>query len=260
MFAGKSKTLTMGRSQISKNKWQIDPHDAVMLLIDHQTGLFQLVRDIDQTELKNNVIGLAKIARLAQIPTFTTASVPEGPNGVLIPEIHEANPDAVYIPRTGQINAWDNPEWVKAIENTGRKTLIMAGTLTSVCMAFPALSAVEAGYNVFCVVDASGNHSKMATDLTIARITQGGAKPIDSFAVMSELMATWNRDDSWQFASVMMKNLVPRYQTIVDFKKGDTENTNKKPIESGSATSGQGAFNEREKIGRLSAGIAVGPA
>ena len=121
------------------------------------------------------MIALAKAARLTKMPTFTTASVPDGPNGPLIPEIHEANPEAIYIPRTGQINAWDNPKWVEAIENTGRKTLIIAGTLTSVCMAFPTLSALDAGYKVFNVVDASGNFSSMATDITLARVVQAGA-------------------------------------------------------------------------------------
>ncbi|MGH7774815.1 MAG: isochorismatase family protein, partial [Candidatus Binatia bacterium] len=138
------------------NKWMIDPKDAVLLLIDHQSGLFQLVRDIDQPTLRSHVIALAKVARLAKIPTFTTASVPDGPNGPLIPEIHDYNPDAVYVPRTGQINAWDNPAWVEAIEKTKRKTLLIAGTLTSVCMAFPTLSALVAGYKVFCIIDASG--------------------------------------------------------------------------------------------------------
>jgi len=99
-------------------KTMIDPDDAVMLLIDHQSGLFQLVADMDMLSLRHYVTALAKVARLAKIPTFTTASVPDGPNGPLIPEIHQYNPDAVYIPRTGQINAWDNPEWVKAIDGT----------------------------------------------------------------------------------------------------------------------------------------------
>src|SRR5436309_14952659 len=162
-------------------KTMIDPNDAVMLLIDHQSGLFQLVEDMGMHTARNNVSALAKVSHLGKIPTFTTASVPDGPNGPLIPEIHKYNPDAVYIARTGQINAWDNPKWVEAIEKTGRKTLLMAGTLTSVCMAFPALSAVEAGYKVFCIVDASGNWSQMATDLTIARVVQAGAMPIDTF-------------------------------------------------------------------------------
>ncbi len=204
------------QNKVSKNKWMIDPNDAVMLLIDHQSGLFQLVRDIEQPILRNNVIALAKAAHLAGIPTFTTASVPDGPNGPLIPEIHQYNPKAVYIPRTGQINAWDNPPWVEAIAKTKRKTLIVAGTLTSVCMAFPSLSAVEEGYRVFCVVDASGNWSKMATELTLARVTQAGCMPIDTFAVMSEIMSTWNRPDAMDFAAIMMDNIVPPYRALAE--------------------------------------------
>jgi len=197
-------------------KTMIDPDDAVMLLIDHQSGLFQLVRDIDLPVLRSNVTALAKVARLAGIPTFTTASVPDGPNGPLIPEIHAHNPDAVYIPRTGQINAWDNPAWVKAIKATGRKTLLIAGTLTSVCMAFPTLSALAAGYKVFTIVDASGNWSRMATDLTIARVVQAGAMPIDTYAVLAELMSTWNRPDAMDFAAVMVDHIVPPYRALME--------------------------------------------
>ncbi len=198
------------------NKWMIDPDDAVMLLVDHQSGLFQLVRDIDQPTLRSHVCALAKTAHLAKIPTFTTASVPDGPNGPLIPEIHQFNPDAVYIPRTGQINAWDNPKWVEAIKKTGRKTLLIAGTLTSVCMAFPTLKALVAGYKVFCIVDASGNWSKMATDLPTARIVQAGAMPIDTYAVLAEIMSTWNRSDAMEFAAIMVDHIVPPYRALME--------------------------------------------
>lgn len=198
------------------NKYMIDPQDAVMLLIDHQSGLFQLVRDIELPVLRSHVTALAKISHLAKIPTFTTASVPDGPNGPLIPEIHQYNPDAVYIPRTGQINAWDNPAWVKAIEGTKRKTLLIAGTLTSVCMAFPALSALVEGYKVFVIVDASGNWSKMATDITLARVVQAGAIPVDMFALLGELMSTWNRPDAMDFAAVMVEHIVPPYRALME--------------------------------------------
>lgn len=198
------------------NKWMIDPQDAVMLLIDHQSGLFQLVRDIELPVLRSHVTALAKITYLAKIPTFTTASVPDGPNGPLIPEIHQYNPDAVYIPRTGQINAWDNPAWVKAIESTKRRTLLIAGTLTSVCMAFPALSALSEGYKVFVIVDASGNWSKMATDITLARVVQAGVIPIDMFALLGELMSTWNRSDAMDFASIMVDHIVPPYRALME--------------------------------------------
>src|SRR5438093_5331212 len=198
------------------SKTMIDTDDAVLLLIDHQSGLFQLVRDIDQPVLRSNVSALAKVAHLDKIPTFTTASVPDGPNGPLIPEIHEYNPEAVHIPRTGQINAWDNPKWVEAIAKTRRKTLLVAGTLTSVCMAFPTLSALVAGYKVFCIIDASGNWSKMATDITTARMAQAGAIPIDTYAVLAELMSTWNRPDAMEFAQVMVDHLVPPYRALME--------------------------------------------
>lgn len=198
------------------NKWMIDPQDAVMLLIDHQSGLFQLVKDIEIPVLRSHVTALAKVAHLTKIPTITTASVPDGPNGPLIPEIHHYNPNAVYIPRTGQINAWDNPKWVKAIEDTGRKTLLIAGTLTSVCMAFPALSAITNGYKVFAIIDASGNWSKMATDITVARMSQAGVVPIDTFAVLGELMSTWNRPDAMEFAAIMADDIVFPYRELME--------------------------------------------
>ena len=194
----------------------IDPNDAVLLLIDHQSGLFQLVQDMELQVLRNNVCALAKVAFLGKIPTFTTASVPDGPNGPLIPEIQQANPAAVYIPRTGQINAWDNPKWVAAIEKTGRKTLLIAGTLTSVCMAFPTLSALAAGYKVFNIIDASGNWSKLATEITLARVTQAGAMPTDTLAVLAEIMHTWNRADALEFAAVMVEHLVPHFRLLME--------------------------------------------
>src|SRR5688572_8739364 len=95
-------------------KGMIDPDDAVLLLIDHQSGLFQLVKDMDVPTLRNNVIALAKAARLTKVPTFTTASVPDGPNGPLIPEMHAPNPEAAYTARTGQMSACDNPGWFEA--------------------------------------------------------------------------------------------------------------------------------------------------
>ncbi|MGG4455161.1 hydrolase [Brevibacillus porteri] len=199
----------------TKNHNVIDVNDAALLLIDHQSGLFQTVGDMDVTTLRRNVIALAKVAKLLNIPTLTTDSVPTGPNGPLIPEIAEILPNNVYVPRNGEINAWDNPNFVKAVEATGKKTLIIAGTLTSVCMAFPTLSALAEGYKVFTVIDASGNWSKMATDITLARVVQAGAVPIDTLAVMSELQKTWNRPDSQEFAEIYAE-VMPNYGLLIE--------------------------------------------
>jgi nicotinamidase-related amidase len=193
----------------------IDPNDAVMLLIDHQSGLFQTVGDIPVPELRTRAAVLAKMAALANLPVITTASVPEGPNGPLIPEIHQNAPHAKYVARKGQINAWDNPDFVAAVRATGRKTLIIAGTITSVCVAFPAIAAAHEGYKVFAVVDASGTYSKMAEEITLARIVQAGVVPMDTAAVASELQKTWNRGDANDWAEIYAK-IFPSYQLVIE--------------------------------------------
>ena len=193
----------------------IDVNDTAMLLIDHQSGLFQTIGDMPMTELRNHATALAKIASLTGIPVITTASVPQGPNGPLIPEIHANAPHAQYVARKGEINAWDNPEFVAAVKATGRKTLIIAGTITSVCMAFPAISAVADGYKVFAVIDASGTYSKMAQEITLARVVQAGVVPMDTAAVASELQRTWNRPDAGEWAEVYTK-IFPAYQLLME--------------------------------------------
>lgn len=210
----------------------IDPDDAVMLLIDHQSGLFQTVGDMPMTELRSHASALASIATLANMPVITTASVPQGPNGPLIPEIHANAPHAQYVARKGEINAWDNAEFVAAVKATGRKTLIIAGTITSVCMAFPAISAVQEGYKVFVVVDASGTYSKMAQEITLARVVQAGVVPMDTAAVASEIQKTWNRDDAGKWAEVYTK-IFPAYQLLIEsYAKAQDVVTNHEQLDS----------------------------
>ncbi|MGJ0579839.1 isochorismatase family protein [Xenorhabdus bovienii] len=193
----------------------IDPDDALMLLIDHQSGLFQIVKDMPMTELRANVTTLAKVATLAKLPVITTASVPQGPNGPLIPEIHKYAPHAQYVARKGEINAWDNAEFVAAVKATGRGTLIIAGTITSVCMAFPSIAAAHEGYKVFAVIDASGTYSKMAQEITMARVVQAGVVPIDTAAVCSEIQKTWNHEDAAQLAEAYSA-VFPPYQLLIE--------------------------------------------
>jgi nicotinamidase-related amidase len=193
----------------------IDPANAAMLLIDHQSGLFQTIQDMPFTEVRSNAATLAKVATLAKIPVITTASVPQGPNGPLIPEIHRYAPHAQYVARRGEINAWDNPDFVAAVKAAGRKQLIIAGTITSVCMAFPSIAAVAEGYQVFAVVDASGTYSKMAQEITLARVVQAGVVPMDTAAVCSELQKTWNRDDALQWAEAYSA-VFPPYQLLIE--------------------------------------------
>ena len=193
----------------------IDPADTVLLLLDHQSGLFQTVKDISVAELRANTVALAKLATLLKIPVITTASEPNGPNGPLMPEIHQFAPHAVFIPRKGEVNAWDNEDFVKAVRATGRKTLIMAGVWTSVCVMFPALDATAAGYKVYAVIDASGDPSEMVSRTTLARFIQAGVVPTTANAVICEIHRTWNRPEAAELAK-LYTIVAPNYGAVIE--------------------------------------------
>jgi nicotinamidase-related amidase len=189
--------------------------DAVLLLLDHQSGLFQTVKDITVAELRANVSALARIATLLDLPIITTASVPEGPNGPLMPEIAELAPHAIYVPRQGEVNAWDNDLFVETVRKTGRKTLIMAGVWTSVCVMFPALDAHAAGFNVYAVVDASGDPSELVSRTTLARFAQSGVVPTSTNAVICELHRTWRRPEAAEIADIYTV-ATPNYRAVME--------------------------------------------
>ena len=124
---------------------RLDKANAAVLLVDHQAGLTNLVGDFSPDDFKNNVLALADAAKYFELPTILTTSFEDGPNGPLVPELKELFPEAPYIARPGQINAWDNGDFVNAVKATGKNQLLIAGIVTEVCVAFPALSAIEAG-------------------------------------------------------------------------------------------------------------------
>jgi len=193
----------------------LDTSDTAILLLDHQTGLFQTVKDISVAELRSNTIMIAKLATLLKIPVITTASEPNGPNGPLMPEIHQFAPHAQYVGRKGEVNAWDNDDFVKAVRATGKKTLIMAGVWTSVCVMFPALDARAAGYTVYAVTDASGDPSEMTSRTTLARFTQAGVIPTSTNAVLSEMHRTWNRPEAGELAKLYAL-VAPNYAAVIE--------------------------------------------
>lgn len=155
---------------------RLNKDDAAVLLVDHQAGLLSLVRDIDPDRFKNNVLALADLAVYFDLPTILTTSFEDGPNGPLVPELKELLPSAPSIPRPGQINAWDNEDFVSAVKATGKKQLIIAGVVTEVCVAFPALSALEEGFEVFVVTDASGTFNELTRHSAWSRMEQAGAQ------------------------------------------------------------------------------------
>ena len=193
---------------------RLDKKNAAVLFIDHQTGLFNFVNDYSPNEFKNSVLALADIAKYFKLPTILTTSFEEGPNGPLMPELKAAFPKAAYIPRPGQINAWDNEDFVKAVKATGKKQLIIAGIVTDVCVAFPALSALEEGYDVFVITDASGTINKDMRDAALMRMVQAGVQTLSWFSAVSELHRDWRNDIAG--LGNILANHVPIYKNLMD--------------------------------------------
>ncbi|KAK9763557.1 hypothetical protein K7432_009645 [Basidiobolus ranarum] len=201
----------MSNQQQSYKRLSVD--DAVVLLVDHQSGLISLVQDFTPDEFRNNVLALADAAKFFKLPTILTTSFENGPNGLIMPELTEIFPDAPFIARPGQINAWDNEDFVQAIKKTGRKQLIIAGVVTDVCVAFPALAALKEGYEVFVVTDASGTFNKTVRDAAWSRMEQAGAQLMNWFAVCCELHRDW-RNDAEGLAAILSNHL-PAYKNLI---------------------------------------------
>jgi nicotinamidase-related amidase len=192
---------------------RLDKNNAAVLLVDHQAGLLSLVRDIEPDKFKNNVLALADLAEYFKLPTILTTSFESGPNGPLVPELKAQFPDAPYIARPGQINAWDNEDFVKAVKATGKKQLIIAGVVTEVCVAFPALSAIAEGFEVFVITDASGTFNPITRDAAWDRMSSAGAQLMTWFGAACELHRDWRNDV--EGLGALFSNHIPDYRNLI---------------------------------------------
>jgi nicotinamidase-related amidase len=165
----------------------ITPDNVVMAFIDHQTAIMAGVGDMDPVRLRNNVVALAKIAKLHKLPTVLSDNMPEGFAGPILPELVKILPEAALIHRAGPINAWDDRAFVEAIEATGRRKLVIAGCTTDICLMFPALSALQAGYDVYGVIDASGTWSPLDQQIAVLRLVNAGVVVMNTANVLTEL-------------------------------------------------------------------------
>jgi nicotinamidase-related amidase len=182
---------------------RITAENSALLMIDHQTGLANGVQTMSPPEFINNVKALATLSKLYKLPTIITTSAAEGPNGPVMPVVSALLPKATVVHRPGEVNAWDNPEFVAQVKKLNRKKLLLAGISTEVCLAFAAISAVKAGYEVYGVVDASGTWDKLVEQAAIARMVQAGVIPITWCAVGAELLGDWRSEMGEAHAQLM---------------------------------------------------------
>jgi len=169
--------------------------NAALVLIDHQVGLMTGVRDISTGELKHNVVGLAKAAKLLNLPIIVTTTARDSMWGPTFPELVEALPGIDILDRA-TVNAFDDARVSRAIEATGRKRLIFAGVSLEICVAFPAMTAVSKGLDAYVAVDACGTFSQTKREVGLLRMMQAGVIPTDYASLMVEILKDNSRPDA----------------------------------------------------------------
>ena len=169
------------------------PETAALLLIDHQVGTMQLIKNIAPDTALRNAVSLAKAAKELKMPIVLTASQEENVQGPLSPALEHVLPDeyAARVKRQGIVNAWDDPNYKAAVLATGRRQLVMAGVTTDICLVFPAISAVREGFEVLAVLDASGSPTDLAEEMARRRMEQAGVILTATATAIAELVHDW---------------------------------------------------------------------
>ncbi|KAF6762170.1 Isochorismatase-like protein [Ephemerocybe angulata] len=193
---------------------RLDKTKAALLVVDHQVGLFQLVRDINQVEYASNVIAHAALAVLFNLPTVLTTSTETGPNGPLPKEVLQLHANSTIIKRKGEVNAWDNEEFRAAVRATNRSQFIIAGITTDVCTAFLALSLAEEGYEIFANSDASGTFTKTIAEDANDRMRSAGVQVLGLFAILSSLMHDWRSSPGAAEVFPFIDKYLPSYSYL----------------------------------------------
>jgi nicotinamidase-related amidase len=170
----------------------LTPQNAALVIIDYQPSQMQTVRSMEHELLLDNIVSVARLGKTYDLPiVLSTVNVANG-QGPTLPELKAVLADNDEIDRTA-INSWEDVEFRRAVEETGRKKLIMAALWTEVCLAFPTLDALREGFEVFPVVDAVGGTSPEAHRAGLERIVQAGAHPISWVSLACELQRDWAR-------------------------------------------------------------------
>lgn len=199
------------------SKFQLlDPKNSALIFIDHQPQMAFGVANIDRQQLKNNVVALAKAGSIFNVPTIFTSVESESFSGYIWPELLAVHPELTPIERTS-MNSWEDAAFVKAVEATGRKKLVISALWTEVCLTFPALMALEAGYEVYVVTDTSGGTSVDAHERAIDRMVQAGAIPVTWQQVLLEYQRDWARKETYDAVMDLVREHSGAYGMGVDY-------------------------------------------
>ncbi len=201
---------------MTTDKGLLTPQNCAVLLIDYQPQMIFGVANIDRQTMLNNVLMLAKAAKLFRVPVILTSVETKGFSGNTWPALLDVFPEHEPIERT-TMNCWENADVLDAVKTTGRKNLVMAALWTEACLTFPAMQAMADGYGVFAVEDACGGTSVMAHDAAMRRIERAGAVPATAIQVMLELQRDWARKETYDGVISIVKDLAGAYGQGVEY-------------------------------------------
>lgn len=194
----------------------LTPENSTVIFIDHQPQMTFGVTNIDRQTLINNTVGLAKAAKVFNVPTILTTVETQSFSGYMWPQLLEVFPDQTPIERTS-MNSWEDTKFLAEVERIGRKKLVIAALWTEVCLVFPAIQAIEAGYEVYFVVDASGGTSQVAHDMAVQRLIQAGAVPVTWQQVLLEYQRDWARKETYDAVIEIVKEHSGAYGVGVEY-------------------------------------------
>ena len=194
----------------------LDPKNSALIFIDHQPQMAFGVANIDRQQLKNNVVALAKAGKIFNVPTIFTSVETESFSGYIWPELLATHPESTPIERSS-MNSWEDAAFVKAVEATGRKKLVLSALWTEVSLTFPALMALEADYEVYVVTDTSGGTSVDAHERAIDRMVQAGAIPVTWQQVLLEYQRDWARKETYDAVIDLVREHSGAYGMGVDY-------------------------------------------
>lgn len=193
-----------------KNKFTVK--NAAMLLIDHQQGTIKLARNLSREEIVQNTRALARTAVETEMPLVLTSSMEANFQGLLLEDLQTIAPHEYEkrVKRPGIVDCWEYEDYKKAVEATGKKKLIMAGLTNDVCTVYPAISAVEDGYEVQVVVDAGGSPTTLADETSLRRMEKHGVTLTSTNQVMAELAVSWSHDFGQKIQTIMYEEILAK--------------------------------------------------
>ena len=201
----------------------LDPEQTVLLIIDHQPQMYFGVENESRRVIQNNTVGLAKAAKLFDVPCILTTVAADTFSGKLYSKLQELYPQITPIDRNS-INSWEDENVKKAVMATGRKKIVLAGLWTEACITFPALCMKYEGYDVYVATDACGGATKDAHDMAILRMSQIGVVPMNWMQVTLEWQRSWSNLETYDGVMSIMKEHSGAYGLGIEYAETMVEN------------------------------------